>query len=627
MASGLHLLLWLSISSPFLVHHPQAVPDFSLPDFNSTAFPSSLWLNTLPASTPERTYTDGSLIRPILIQSQAFNYTMLRSGLGFTCCFICRDDCNGFIFSIVIVEMISLGSNAQRPNPKPVQVVWSANRNKPVKEGATLELTMDGDLVLTDVDGSISWSSGTAGKSVARMELGNNGSLGLFDSRGVVIWESFEYPSDTLMQGQRLVDDQRLTASVSRSNFTEGPLYMIFNSAMLAAYIQSHPPVRYYSRGFMHVFSVDAHCDQTCYLGLINGSLELHFSPSSITRIPLPKAHSVQFLRLDSDGHLRLYEYNGFLSWKVVADLFSDSLDDCDYPTVCGSYGICTKDQCSCPNGVDNYFTSLKADPKLGCPAVTELSCDESQLHQFMTLYGVSYFNLGRRVLSGVDAESCKVACLSNCSCKAAFLQYKSNVSSGKCYLSFHEVFSLLGSPKSEFYNYTTFLKVQRPNHLNGSEYVERNRSRVSSKNNARLLVVVVLGSVAVAISISLIIIVYKRALFLRKKPTINVNVDRVDSEENHHFDHVLKLPARFLYKDIVSATNNFSIELGSGGSGSVFEGTLVDGKKVAVKRIERILQGKKQFLAEIETIGSTHHVNLGQDDIKVKKHMEQRWS
>jgi hypothetical protein len=41
-------------------------------------------------------------------------------------------------------------------------------------------------------------------------------------------------------------------------------------------------------------------------------------------------------MRFESDGHLRLYDFNG-THWELVHDLFKYDLDNCDYPTVCGS--------------------------------------------------------------------------------------------------------------------------------------------------------------------------------------------------------------------------------------------------------------------------------------------------
>ncbi|CAL5342872.1 unnamed protein product [Camellia sinensis] len=55
----------------------------------------------------------------------------------------------------------------------------------------------------------------------------------------------------------------------------------------------------------------------------------------------------------------------------------------------------------------------------------------------------------------------------------------------------------------------------------------------------------------------------------------------------------------------------NFNDKLGEGGFGMVFHGTLSDGTKVVVKHLNGFGHVKKSFLAEVETIGNIHHVNL----------------
>ncbi|KAK7853622.1 g-type lectin s-receptor-like serine/threonine-protein kinase sd2-5 [Quercus suber] len=70
-------------------------------------------------------------------------------------------------------------------------------------------------------------------------------------------------------------------------------------------------------------------------------------------------------------------------------------------------------------------------------------------------------------------------------------------------------------------------------------------------------------------------------------------------------------MPTRYFYDDLQTITENFNKELGGGGFGIVFEGTLIDGTKVVVKHLNSFSQIKKSFLAEVKTIGSTHHFNL----------------
>ncbi|XP_076882597.1 EP1-like glycoprotein 2 [Bidens hawaiensis] len=78
-------------------------------------------------------------------------------------------------------------------------VVWSANEGYPFKENATFNFTSAGDLVLSDADGSIVWSTNTSGKAVVGMNLTDTGNLVLFDDQNSVVWQSFDHPKTEIL--------------------------------------------------------------------------------------------------------------------------------------------------------------------------------------------------------------------------------------------------------------------------------------------------------------------------------------------------------------------------------------------------------------------------------------------
>ncbi|KAH7294836.1 hypothetical protein KP509_27G021100 [Ceratopteris richardii] len=70
----------------------------------------------------------------------------------------------------------------------------------------------------------------------------------------------------------------------------------------------------------------------------------------------------------------------------------------------------------------------------------------------------------------------------------------------------------------------------------------------------------------------------------------------------------------KLTYADILLATSNFDEEniLGCGGFGIVYKATLVDGTILAVKKLMHYSeQGEREFLAEMETLGSLNQENL----------------
>ncbi|KAL2333160.1 hypothetical protein Fmac_014373 [Flemingia macrophylla] len=96
-----------------------------------------------------------------------------------------------------------------------------------------------------------------------------------------------------------------------------------------------------------------------------------------------------------------------------------------------------------------------------------------------------------------------------------------------------------------------------------------------------------------------------------------------------------LKAPTKYKYSDLKAATKNFSEKnkLGEGGFGTVYKGTLKNGKVVAVKKL---ITGKSSkidddFESEVTLISNVHHKNLvrllgccskGKDRILVYEYM-----
>ncbi|KAK1416385.1 hypothetical protein QVD17_32176 [Tagetes erecta] len=289
----------------------------------------------------------------------------------------------------------------------------------------------------------------------------------------------------------------------------------------------------------------------------------------------IPKAVSPQYIQLMPDGHLKLFV------WQFEPEEWEENLDittygyGCNYPLICGRNSICSANrQCGCPRF--GYFRPVDdTQPDMGCIEITPLTCHSTQYQDFITL-NVSYVTLTAD-MDMVDMETCKQTCLNNCSCKAAFFQYDSNASSGECFLT-SELFTIqaIYSDYYSGYNSLAFIKVQNVTSPSVSHRVAR-----------------VVGSTIGTFVILLLVAIGVTTYVIHKRKR-NAEI------EEGYLDQLPGMPNRFSYEELTTATENFSKKVGEGGFGSVFEGNLKDGLKIAVKCLEGLSHIKKSFLAEI---------------------------
>uniref|UniRef100_A0A453D3A6 non-specific serine/threonine protein kinase n=1 Tax=Aegilops tauschii subsp. strangulata TaxID=200361 RepID=A0A453D3A6_AEGTS len=86
-------------------------------------------------------------------------------------------------------------------------VVWTANRDYPIAATSSpmLAITNNSDLVLSDSQGHTRWvvKSGITGVGVTAV-LRSSGNFVLQSPNGTSIWQSFDYPTDTILPGMRI---------------------------------------------------------------------------------------------------------------------------------------------------------------------------------------------------------------------------------------------------------------------------------------------------------------------------------------------------------------------------------------------------------------------------------------
>lgn len=564
---------------------------------------STSWNTSFSAPNNTVNFDDGSIATSILVSVNVKVPEVYGLGYGCGCGFFCNPPCNSFLFATFVLyyndyDEDDSGTVDTYLGP---HVVWSANPNNPVSANATLQFASNRGLVLLNASRAEVWSANITNKNVASLNLTPTCNLMLLDKNNTIIWQSHEHPTDTLFRDQKL--------GVGKSLTSKGGLFSLnLTSEGIFAYIKSNdsnPPQLYYS------YNISGSGNKISGIEFRNGSIALLDPKEGSVELDLPgrSASFARYAKFENDGHLRVYTF----SPKPRDDiLLATQLDSCDFPTACGNYGVCknkvdrSNNQCICPleknkNGTSYFKPINEREPDQGCILVTNLSCDAEALRRqtFLEVDNITYFRFEAQDPDdikpdhrNITLEKCKEECRNKCWCKAAIYYYKLRSEDvGDCYLEY-QIFSMINTTQEELRysrdRYKIRIKVQ--------DVQEQGFQR--QKHG---LIRIIVGS---SITFGLFLLIGSFVFLIWKKRS-------ADEGDEYYLDHIPGMVTRYSYDDLQYITANFKKELGAGGFGTVFEGTLIDGTEVAVKRLDGLNQIKRSFLAEVETIGSIHHFNL----------------
>ncbi|XP_058191120.1 G-type lectin S-receptor-like serine/threonine-protein kinase At1g34300 [Rhododendron vialii] len=453
---------------------------------------------------------------------------------------------------------------------------------------ASLRFLANGNLRLVNgSSGSVVWQSNTADRGIISASLDDSGNFVLKNS-AVSIWSTFNSPTDTILPSQNFTINQVLRSGLySFSLLTSGNLALRWNDSILYWSLGSD-----LSHNNINITSPSLRLESNGTVSISDPSL----SNTSVMAYSSDYAEGgdiLRFLRLDSDGNLRIYSSakgSGKITerWAAVPNL-------CLVFGYCGDMGICSYSDtgpiCGCP--------SLNFDPidpnnrRKGCRRRVEIEdCPgrETMLQLDHAMFLTYPPELVPQHFTGGIAE-CRSNCLNSRSCIASTSLADGQ---GSIYMKFPGFLSGYQSPALRT---TSFLKVCDPIIPNPS---------ISRKNargyHAWVVVLVVLGTI-----FGFVVLEGVFLLWLRGKSQLFGGL----SSQHSLLDFVSGVSLQFSYKELRSATKGFKYKVGGGEFGAVFVGTLANGTVVAVKRLEGIEQGEKLFRMEVATISNTHHLNL----------------
>ena len=481
--------------------------------------------------------------------------------------------------------------------------VWVANGDNPLTDQTSSELTIsdNGNLViLNQATNSTVWSTKantTTNKTVA--VLLNDGNLILQNSTNSsdVLWQSFDYPTDTFLPGAKLGWDKVTGLNrrlVSRKNSID---------LATGRYSEELDP----NGANQYIFTSLKFSLPYGFSGLWNGQ---YFS--SVPEMAGPFLFNFTFVDNDQEKYITydlldertIIHHVLDVSGRTKTFLWLESAQDwllsyaqpksqCDVYAVCGPFTVCNDNEllfCNCMKGFS--IRSPKDweldDRTSGCMRNTPLDCvtnksTESSTDKFYSMPCVRLPPNAYSIEVATSVDECGTVCLNICSCTAY------SYGNGGCLVWHDELLNV---------------KQQQCNDITdtsgGTLHLRLSAKEVQSQKSSARKMAIAIGlaaSFAILFFLALALMIWWNK---RKRYSFTLN----NAQGGNGI-------VQFRYTDLKRATKNFSEKLGEGGFGSVFKGSLHNSTTVAVKRLNGAYQGEKQFRSEVSSIGLIQHINL----------------
>ncbi|KAK1411991.1 hypothetical protein QVD17_32898 [Tagetes erecta] len=487
-------------------------------------------------------------------------------------------------------------------------IIWYPEDGPTVSAGSKVDLVNRRGLVLSDPQGNEVWSSRSIFE-VAYGYMNDTGNFVIVSSNSRDTWESFDYPTDTLLPTQVLNSGGEINSKINKTNFSRGKfqLRMLEDGNLVLntrdMFTGGTPDNAYYNSETRDV-SNSTNAGQQLILDEGGSMYILRRSGerSVLTKDLPPSGDHYHRATLDSDGVFTQYyrpkNPNNAANWTIVwfvPENICRSIDS----KACGLNNICTinnnRPTCECPQG----FSLVDPNTRNGdCKPFFTPSCDEAESNN-----GTDVFDLieVRNIdwpasdfvsLNPSSEETCRTSCLKDCFCAVAI--YRDN----QCW---KKKLPLSNGYKDPGYNVKALVKFRKDN---GSSGTRNDRSEREDKVGKSLIIVgsALLGTSVLAIVV-LIGVIY---VFFSE-------IDKKKAENPPSCAAVETNLPRFTYQELVTATNGFKDELGKGAFAIVYKG-VIGTTFVAVKKLETVVQDcLKEFKTEVNTIARTHHKNLVQ--------------
>ncbi|RDY03389.1 G-type lectin S-receptor-like serine/threonine-protein kinase, partial [Mucuna pruriens] len=498
------------------------------------------------------------------------------------------------------------------------RVVWVANGANPINDSSgILKFNSTGNLELIQNNTVVWYATYQKQAQNPVAEFLENGNLvvrneGVAEAEGY-LWQSFDYPSDTLLPGMKLGWDLRtgLERKITCWKSPDDPSPGNFSWSLV---LNSYP--EFYLMNGILKFSRTGPWNGLHFSGVSNQNPNRVYEFKYVAENdPMYASNKVEmfyeYTLKNSSAIARLkIKEQIFLTqvWDLNWTIYEwTPRDQCDMYEVCGAHATCSitrSPMCQCLKGFMPKSPQKwnEMDWSGGCVRNKSLRCKDNYPDEFITYGGLKVPDTTHTSLDeNIDLDECRDKCLNDCSCMAFTNSNISGAGSG-CVIWFGD---LLDIGQEETGGQDLYIRMAASDLYPLTEH-----------GHSKRVTIIIATTIAAFKSEGTFLF---QSLFMFHN-IIECLIPFFHWAEKSKTKDIMKrqledldLPL-FDLLTITTATNKFSSnnKIGQGGFGPVYKGKLVDGQDIAVKRLSRSSgQGITEFITEVKLIAKLQHRNL----------------
>ncbi|KAL4596924.1 hypothetical protein ACB092_12G199200 [Castanea dentata] len=498
-------------------------------------------------------------------------------------------------------------------------VVWVANRDAPLNDtSGVLSINSKGNLVLHTQNQTtpiwstnVSFSISSTNNSMAKLlDIGN---LVLVQQDSQLTWQSFDYPTNTMLPFMKLGLDRRtgLNRFLTSWKFKDDPgignySFQIVTTGYPQASLYMGRTILWRAGSWtgLRWSGVPKMTSKYFDVNFVNNQDETTIMDRTLLNLSDPNVFSNMVVEESGIMRRSLWKETRWVEYWSAPQELCDKYLNCGPNSYCDPYNVVTF-ECKCFPGFEPNSSHDCIREKQGVSM-----CNNGEGFVKLEQMKLPDTSIAHADMS-LSMNECKQKCLRNCSCMA--------------YASANESEGGIGclTWQGNLVDTRTYPNQGQDLYIRVDAVVLAQYAKENGLTQKKRMLAI-LGVFAAVMFLLVVSVVFCFVMKKKKETRHSTYSDSADSTLPYFEDSTSRrdldgtrrnsnLPL-FDLRTIIAATDNFSIanKLGQGGFGPVYKGLLRNGMVIAVKRLSKCSgQGIEQFKTEVALIAKLQHRNL----------------